>query len=390
MKNALRPESPVELLKQLVKCPSVNPNRRRPHGPPFGEAQLVDMLGELLSSWGARIQVEEIAPGRVNLVACWRGRNSEKSLMLEAHSDTVQVEGMTIPPFTPTVEGGKLYGRGACDTKGSMAAMLYAVWKVLEEDGAPPIDLFFVSCCDEELGANGAHALVKSGFKVDAAVVGEPTDLSIIHAHKGAVRWRIHTLGVSAHSAFPEQGVNAISQMSNVVQVLEGPLADSLKSKHHPLLGHPTISVGTIQGGTQVNVIPALCTIEVDRRVLPGEDVREITHEVEHSLKTLKKRVQKLNYQVEETEWYPPFEEDTEGLLAQRVARACQKILGKASFSIAPWSANSGVFKDAGIPCLLFGPGSIEQAHTPSEFVDIEQVCKAAQVYLEVIRSFGG
>lgn len=376
----------TSLLSELVACPSVNPRRQVPTASPYGEERLQNLLAERLSAWGAKTEMQPVEEGRYNLIARFRGVDSHRSLMFEVHADTVQADDMTIPPFEPRVENGCLYGRGSCDDKGPMAAMLAAIKTVLDEDGLPPVDLYFVSTCDEELGANGAHALVQSGFKTDFAIVGEPTELSIIHAHKGALRWKIETRGVPAHSSTPEQGVNAIYKMRHVLERFERVMIPALQGREHPLLGAPTLSVGTIAGGSQVNVVPGNCVIEVDRRTIPGETEKALTEEVVQQLDQMKKEDADFDYTLEPIEWYPSFEEPTNSRVAAFVESVCTETLGASRFCVAPWAANSGVFKLAGIPCVLFGPGSVKQAHTREEFIEIDQVKKAVGVYASLIR----
>ena len=306
--------------------------------------------------------------------------------MFEAHADTVGVEGMTVAPFEAVVENGRMYGRGACDTKGSMAAMLLAIRRVLDEDGALPVDIHFVATCNEEAGADGARALMGEGLGVEAIVVGEPTDLSIIHAHKGIVRWAITTHGRAAHSCAPDQGASAISMMAKVIAAIDGPVSEALAQKHHPLLGEATISIGTIHGGTQTNVVPDSCTIEVDRRVLPSETSEEATGEVRAQLDALAKGEKDFRYTLAQTQGYPPFDEDVGSPVSRWAAAACEKVLGAASFTVAAWGANAGVFKQAGIPCVILGPGSIRQAHTADEYIELTEVVKAIDVYAEMIR----
>jgi len=376
----------TELLSRLVATPSVNPGSRESFEAPFGEGRMAALLEEIVSAWGAETWVREVAPGRVNFVAKFAGADSSRSLMLEAHADTVGVEGMTVSPFEPAVRDGRMYGRGACDTKGAMAAMLLAIRRVLDEDGALPVDVYFVSTCNEEAGADGARALVDEGFRADAAVVGEPTDLSIIHVHKGIVRWRITTHGRAAHSSAPDQGANAISMMAKVVALIDGPVAGALAEKHHALLGEPTVSIGTIQGGTQTNVVPDNCTIQVDRRMLPSEAPDQATGEVRAQLDALAKGEKDFRYTLAETQRYPPFDEDVESPVSKCAAGACEKVLGKATFAAVAWGANAGIFKQAGIPCVILGPGSIRQAHTADEYVDLAEVAKAIGVYAQIIR----
>jgi acetylornithine deacetylase len=177
--------------------------------------------------------------------------------------------------------------------------------------------------------------------------------------------------------------------MARLIERINGPLAGSLAKKRNPRLGSPTVSVGTIRGGTQVNIVPAECEIEVDRRLLPDETNEQATAELLRELDDLKRSAAGFDYSLEEIERYPALEEDPKGPIASAVAAACAKVLGRATFAAAPWGANSGVFKSAGIPCVLFGPGSIRQAHTRDEFVELGQVAQAVGVYAEVIRTFG-
>jgi acetylornithine deacetylase len=255
-----------------------------------------------------------------------------------------------------------------------MAAMLTAIETVLAEQGRSPVTLHFVSTCNEELGATGAHHLVASGFRADYAVVGEPTDLAIVHAHKGALRLRLRTQGVAAHSSTPERGANAIYKMSRVVQALETVVISKLAEIRDPLLGSPTLSVGTIRGGSQVNVVPANCEIEVDRRLVPGEERDAVVTEILSALPD------EVGHEV--TAHYPPLCQKPDSRLVQRVTR----VLGETRLATAAWASNAGVFAAAGIPSVLFGPGSIQQAHTEGEFVELAQVEEASRVYAEIIR----
>jgi len=355
---------PIDLLARLIGCRS---DRQ--------EEAMVGLLADLLRSWGASIRVETVAPGRPNLIATFAGADPGRSLILEAHADTVGGDA----PYAATVRDGRVYGRGACDTKGPMTAMLLGIRSVLDRNGRPPVTLYFISTCNEELGATGAHALMASGFRADAAVVAEPTDLAIVHAHKGALRLRLRTRGVAAHSSQPDRGVNAIYKMRRVLEAIETRVVPGLARKRDPVLGSPSVSIGTIRGGTQVNVVPDWCEIEVDRRLVAGEtsgaaaaEIVAAAGEVEHEL----------------TEYYPRLGEDPAGPLATRVAGACRATLGAARLVTAPWGSNAGVFHAAGIPSVLIGPGSIAQAHTREEYLEVEQLRRAIPMYEAIIRAF--
>lgn len=378
-----------QLLCDLVACPSVNPGGLANLEYPYGEARIATFLQDLLTGWGAQMEIREVLPGRPNLIARFEGKSKGPVLMLEAHADTVAVDRMTIPPFEPAIRNGRLYGRGSCDTKGSIAAMLRGIRKVLDSQGRPPCPIVFVSTCDEEQGARGAARLMEEGFRPDFAIVGEPTELAIVQAHKGAVRWRVRTLGVSGHSSNPSGGVNAISLMRRALDVLEGPFVRELHSAIHPRLGGPTLSVGTIQGGNQVNIIPDCCEIQVDRRMIPGEEAHRLTELLRARLETLTSEDSHFRYELEEYEHYPAFEQDLDHPFAFRFQEVLQEMQGEARIDAAPWCANAGFFNQAGIPCLVFGPGSIRQAHTAEEYVELSQVERASEILAEFILRFG-
>jgi len=383
-------EEAIALLSELVACPSVNPGDRQEFMLPFGEGRLVALLTKRFESWGAGVQVSEVAPGRPNLLARWPGRESGHTLLLEAHGDTVSAEGMEIDPFNPVVREGRLYGRGACDTKGPMTAMLMAIREILDRDGRPPVDLCFACTADEEHGGSGARKLVADGFTADAAIVAEPTGLAIATTFKGAVRWRLRTHGIAAHTASPEDGVNAIEHMARVIGVLSGRMRERLREKWHPLLGSPTICVGTIAGGTQVNVVPAECAIEIDRRMLPGEEPEALLRELEREMNALTREVEGLRFSIEQTEYYPPLEHDPDSPLVGMLRSASERCLGRSKLIAAPCATDAGIFDEAGIPSVVFGPGSMDQAHKSIEFIDINEVCRAVEVLVEFIRGFAG
>jgi acetylornithine deacetylase len=308
--------------------------------------------------------------------------------MLEAHADTVAIDGMTIEPFAPAIRDGKLFGRGSCDDKGPMAAMLLAIRSVLASGPPRRATLYFVSTCDEELGSFGAHHLMAGAWRPDAAVVGEPTDLAIVHAHKGAYRFRLVTHGRAAHSSNPSVGVSAITPMAAIVQALDASLAPAMKAQGHPLLGPPTVSIGTIRGGSQVNIVPARCEIEVDCRVLPGETSEGVAARVRERVEGILRADARLSYSMDDLEWYPAFEQDLADPIMATTRAACQEQLGSAQLAAVPWASNAGVFHAAGVPSVLFGPGSIKQAHTADEHIALDEVVRAAAVYAEIIQNF--
>jgi len=338
------------------------------------EQQQTTWLAQLLERWGAQTRLDEILPGRVNLLATWPGQDAGRSLLFEAHGDTV---GGNVPTRLDAA-AGLLHGRGTCDTKASIAAMLTAIQRSVATGRRLRATVHFASTCREETGGEGAKALMSSGFRPSMAVVGEPTRLAIIRAHKGAWRVRITTRGVAAHSSDPSRGVNAIYAMRRVLELLEKHYPPLLAAQQNPLLGAPTMSVGTIHGGMAVNVVPDRCMIEVDWRIVPGQDVTAL-------LADLRARLPGVEVEPCE-EWYPAFHEPDDSPVLALAQRACLKALGQpAALGGVPWATNAGFFSEAGIPCVIFGPGNIAQAHTASEYVELRQVKQAADVYQQML-----
>ncbi len=404
----------ITTLRDLVATPSVNPMGRAVSGPEFYEYRLTDYLERLFARLGIPTWRQPIADKRENLLARIDGDPAPEDggalLLLEAHQDTVPVDGMTIPPFDPQIREGRLYGRGSCDIKGGMTAMLAAFSRLAEERSKPPHPnslpeevrakqrptIVMASTVNEEHGFTGATGLCRlwSGQpnpifqgRPDAAIVAEPTNLQVVVAHKGMVRWRCHTCGRAAHSSLPEHGKNAIYRMGRVLDLLEryanevvGTLAE------HPLCGRPTLSVGTISGGVSVNTVPDRCTIEIDRRIVPGED-------------PLAARQYVIDYLAKETalrgfvEHDPPFMH-SRGLndihnqpLAEKLMTAVKKTTGGNCRSLGvTFGTDAACYDAAGVPTVVFGPGSIEQAHTADEWVPLDEVQQATDAIYRLLR----
>ncbi len=343
---------------------------------------------------------QTVAPGRDNLVVRLEGsvppERGGPMLLLEAHQDTVPVDGMTIEPFSPVVRQGRLFGRGSCDVKGGMTAILAAVARLAAERPAGMPTVYVAFTVNEEHGFSGAMALAalwKEGRagtifprRPDAAIVAEPTELDVVVAHKGTVRWRCHARGRAAHSARPEQGDNAIYKMARAVGVLEryaGQTVGNLGS--HPILGRPTLSVGRIEGGISVNTVPDRSTIEIDRRLVPGEVPLDAwRHAVEH-----------VSGECPDTaiEHDPPFiqslplDDGANGALAADLGRVAAEVAGRGRRVGVPYGTDAAFYAAAGVPTVVFGPGSIAQAHTADEWVSLEQVQQAAEVLYCFVRA---
>lgn len=374
----------TEILKQLVACPSVNPGKNTPDGIQTGEAKMVELLEALLKPVASHVEIQKVLPGRPNLIARFDGLNPERSLAFEAHTDTVSVADMTIDPFKPTVRGGKLYGRGSCDTKGPMAAMLSAIFQYIKRHGPPPVTWYFLATCDEELGAAGAKALMKSGFRCDGIFVGEPTQRQFITRHKGARRFHIRVHGKGGHSAYPEYGVNAIHAAADYIRQIEKYFASD-KVPSDPVLGKSTFSTGCLNGGHQVNLIPDLAEADLDFRTLGRKDEEELNDVLSNLWKYVRARRPGSSCECIPAQHYPPLECNETAPFIQWLRKLDLSRLANPEFGAVRYATNAGIYSQANIPCVVFGPGSIEQAHTCDEWIALDELEQATRFLLHCI-----
>jgi acetylornithine deacetylase len=370
----------VSLLSDLVRIPSIHP--RMGGG---GEAEIAGYLADRLRGLGLAPTVTEVQPGRPNVVVTLPGKPGGMHLLFEAHTDTVPPSTGQAEPFTPRLDGDRLYGRGSCDTKASVTAAFLALASILpvRERRASITVAFTVG---EELGHDGAKFLAASGFRADGAVIGEPTGLDVVAAHKGAVRWKMVTRGRSAHSSTPERGCNAIVKMASVIRVLEERLIPQLKERRHPLLGSPTLCVGRIEGGLQVNVVPDRCSIELEWRILPGESWEGARKELEAALAPARAEDPELEVAIEEPyQIFAGMETPPDAPIVRLAQEAVRRMDGEHPVRGVAYGTDGAELSPAGIPCVILGPGDIAQAHTAAEYVEIQQVVKAAAIYREIM-----
>ncbi len=384
---------PLPVLKDLIAIPSVNPMGRDVAGPEFLESRMTAYLQDYWTRLGVPCEVIETAAGRSNVLVRIDSPGAQKTVLLDAHQDTVPVDGMTIPPFQPVEQDGRLFGRGSCDVKGGMAAMLAAVTRLAQERPAGMPHVVFSMTCDEESTSLGINHLVAgwsgkvSGSRLcpqppDMAIVAEPTQLDIVVAHRGATRWQVRTRGRACHSSRPSEGTNAIYRMARVVSALEA-FAEWLPGSRlaHPLCGPATLSVGLIAGGSSVNVVPDGAVIDIDRRVMPGEDSSAVRDEVRDYLQ------KRLDFEVQHDEPYcigPPLGDEHNGSLAALLMDSILAVIGPRQVIGVPYGTHASRLAAVGIPSVVFGPGDIAQAHTKDEWISIEQLRQAADVYYHI------
>ena len=381
--------SPSDLLKELITIPSVNPMGRHIDGPEFLEEGMTNWLEHWFTDLGVDCQRVEVQPRRSNIIARCPGSPDRPTVLLDAHQDTVPAEGMTIPAFEPKQRDGRIYGRGSCDVKGGMASMLTAFERVVRERPAQTGDVIMSCTCDEEHIMSGIHNLTAGwdsdmngdnawlARKPDVVIIAEPTSLDIVVAHRGVTRWKLQTSGRAAHSSKPAEGINAIYRMAEIVGHLQT-YASQLenRSESHRLCGSPTLSVGRIEGGISVNVVPPDCSIEIDRRVIPGEDQSTVIGQVD----TYLRERTDVDFKMQPP-WcvVGPLSDDRNGALANNLMQHVESVVGprqKMGVAYGTHAAATGV----AVPTVVFGPGSIAQAHTKDEWIEATQLDQAAEI----------
>jgi acetylornithine deacetylase/succinyl-diaminopimelate desuccinylase-like protein len=368
-----------KLLRELIALPSVNPAFVPAQHPRAGERLVAEFLAATAAQAGLDVEFQPVFPGRSNVLArLCPPKHPTRRILLAPHMDTV--DGAQ-EQFTPRLKNGRIYGRGACDTKGSAAAMLTALSELARSPQRPAeTEIVFVGLIDEENAQSGSRTLAASGLKADLAIVGEATRLKLVTAHKGSLWLRLETRGKSAHGAHPELGRNAVHMMARIVDLLETEYAAQLRQRRHPLLGHATVSVGTIAGGTQPNIVPAECAIVMDRRTLPGETEQSVWREIGALLR--RKGLSAIQVNGKDNPCLP-LETDLRLPLVQQLLRC----LGQRQPLGVDYFCDASVLAHAGIPSVVFGPGDIAQAHTADEWLALASLERAQALLLRFLQT---
>lgn len=372
--------SPEKLLRELIAVPSVNPAFIPMNDPKAGEQRVADFLAATAAQASLSIEFQKVSSNRSNFITRVSPLGKiTKRILLAPHLDTVPAANEK--QYSPVNKNGRIYGRGACDTKGSVAAMLCALISLANDVNRPQqTEIIFAGLIDEEDGQRGSRALAAGGLKADLAIVGEPTELKIVTAHKGSLWLRLETHGKAAHGSTPHLGNNAVHEMARVVDLLETTYAKQLRRRRHPLLGHATISVGTIAGGTQPNVVPDHCVISADRRTLPGETELSVRREIQQIL-----RAKKISATVDDSKSAPCLSVETNFKLP--LVQQFFRTLGQKKLIGVDYFCDAAVLSQAGIPSVVFGPGNIAQAHTSDEWISISQLEEATRMLIRFFQT---
>ena len=416
-----------KLLAELIALPSVNPAFLPPRHSHAGEKRVADFLATVAARAGLEVEFQKVefkrwgeTPGeptfadshpgsrgrsphqtneptlvRSNLIARLLPRNKiRQTILLAPHLDTVGADGTK---FIPQRKNGRLYGRGACDTKGSVAAMLSALCELAEAKLRPlETEIVFAGLVDEEHAQAGSRAFVgqasslspffkkvrdrRDACPTTLAIVGEPTKLQVVTAHKGSLWLELETRGNAAHGATPQFGKNAIHEMARIVDLLETDYAARLRKRKHPLLGTATVNVGTISGGAQPNIVPDRCKITVDRRTLPGETDAGVQREIAAFL-----RATKLSAKISNSKLAPAFPMETNPKLP--LVRQFLRSVGQSKPLGVHFFCDAAVLSAGGIPSVVFGPGDIAQAHTVDEWISLAELERGKDLILKFLKS---
>ena len=374
----------AELTAKLVTIDSRNPTLV-PDAP--GEHQAAFFLADLLSSWGFSVSKQKVVDNRFNVIArAGPAAPGTKSLMLNGHLDIVGVDGMTHPPFDPTITDGRLYGRGSADMKSGIAAMCVAARDAVARriDGEVVIALVI----DEEYESLGTRALIKSGIRADAAVIAEPTRLALCPAHRGFVWLRLDFHGRAAHGSRYDIGVDAITNAALVIAELDRLQTESLHQRTHPLLGRGSLHMSLVSGGTGLSTYPDLCTLELERRTLPGETEQTFLKEVGAAIAKVRETHAGLEVDISLTTAQSASDVGTD----EPVMRAMSDALREEQLSprvegLSAWT-DAALLNEAGIPAICFGPGDIALAHSDTEFVPLAEIDTATRVLSRFVHSW--
>jgi acetylornithine deacetylase/succinyl-diaminopimelate desuccinylase len=372
----VEPEEVIELARQLVRVPSHTPE---------GEVEAAALLEHFFQQAGIPTTRQGVDEFGVNVIAMFSGKKPEVGLLFNGHLDVVPPSSaMSHPPFDAIVESGRLWGRGAADMKAGLAAMSCALAAIRRAGYLLEHTLILSAVASEEQGCRGTARLIHNGLRARWAVVGEPTGLDLVIAHKGVDRYQVVVEGRSAHESMPELGLNAIVHAARLINALDTHLLSAAGPPVHPMLGHATYNIGTIEGGLSRNMVPDHCMFRVSKRWLPGDSPEAILAEIEAALAAAGSEARVSVVQEADVQRVPrpPLELRPDHALTRTLAQTVTQMTGRPP-ALRGWAAYSdgGLLQMAGIPTLVFGPGELQLAHSDQEHVQIDEVVTAAKLY---------
>lgn len=372
----------TDLLQKLIKIDSCNP--------PGREQPVAELLARVLEQAGLEVTITRFAPERANVLGRWRSDGDGPALLLNGHLDTVPVnpDQWRHDPHAGTIEGDVLSGRGTVDMKGGLAALVMACVVLARSRIKLPGDVIFAGTAGEEVDCIGARQLLNEDLgPIGGLIVGEPTRLEVVPAHKGALWLEITTTGKAAHGSMPDEGANAILAMHQVTQRL---LDYRPAYRQHPLLGPPTLNLGTIRGGVKTNVVAGRCVLEIDLRSVPGQSHEDLVADVQNVLAAVASEVPEVTASLRIQADRSPVETPLEHPLIQTALEVGQQVLGRPlrPKGMSYFSDASVLAPGLGVPTLIFGPGDERLAHQVDERTELSSVQSAARFYVALVQRF--
>lgn len=379
--NTLSTQSLTQWLSRLVQIPSVTPSQACLLAGVAGEAAMAKAVAGFFKQLGASVSIQEVQTGRDNVIGYWQG-TSDRLIAVDVHMDTVGVQHMTDPPFDGRCEDGKVFGRGAVDTKATLAVVLAMLEAIQKQGRALTPSLLVAATVDEEVGATGAPALAmwlnERGMVVDQLAVAEPTMCRPVFGHKGVVRTEFHIKGKAAHSSQPQQGHNALLAAAKIIDAMDQEnhrlQAMTINPDNNPL-GPGTLTPTRLHAGEGDNIVPSAAILCVDRRVTAGEDIATIKKQ----LIEIAQNASPLPVDAKQIVSIGSFARDPESPWVKQLAQWAGMEPGVVSYGTNAWAYGQDVAKE----CIVIGPGSIDQAHSKTEWVTLAELSRLADIYAQ-------
>ena len=381
IKSKIKEEEITNLAQELIKIPSDET---------AGEKEVCEYLESYLKSLGMKVRLQEVLPNRPNIIAEVIGDEVGKSIMFNGHVDTVPVGDIkkwSMDPYSAIIKDNKLFGRGSTDMKGAIASMIIAMKFIMNNVEKLNGKIIFTGVMAEETTGLGTQKIVEENIKADMAVVGEPSDEKIYRAHKGTMWFNLSTYGKLEHSSESNsESNNAIINMMKLIMEINE-ISKELETIENNLVGHPSINIGLIDGGTKQNMIADSCRISIDRRTLPEEKTDEILDKLRIRLDGLRSLDDRLTFDLEIDTIREAVEVAESEQIVQEVKNALNKVINKnPTISGMKATTDMSILVNQGnIPSVIYGPGFIKQAHTVDEFIEVKRLVESSQVYAEIL-----
>ncbi|KKM09662.1 acetylornithine deacetylase [Clostridiales bacterium PH28_bin88] len=392
VKVAIPEEEIVSLTRDLISIPSHSQI-------PDKEQKVVEYLAHYLDEQGIEYQLQPVENKRSNIIARYPGTGEGNTLILNGHLDTVPPYEMEVDPFAAEVKDGKIYGRGAVDMKGAVAAMVMTLVAFKRAKVQLAGDLIFTGVLGEEGRSEGTELLVKEGIKADGAIVGEPSNFEYAIGHRGLEWLEIEVIGKAAHGGIPEKGINAIVNAAKLIVKIQETLVPRLAERYHPAMGPSVMNFGRIVGGTQPSTVADKCIIQIDRRYIPGETVEQVIAEYEKILEEMASVdpqfhavIRRMPENMMQHFDHIPLETAENNLIVKAVTEAVNEVTGEQPriTTRRGWTDAALLAGIAHIPTVVCGPGDILFSHSKNEHIEITDLMKAVHIYSLTAMKFCG